>query len=225
MVARTAGNDLHGIGTFENSGGSRPESGLQQLAAGDALFQRLGDGLRLLVDFLQHVVGELALFGSGCAQGAVAGFAMGLVALDVENANAVVADLGYIAFLQEHEAARDGEQGRDVGGDEILVFTDADDDRAAHAGEDDAIRIGLIDHGECIRAFKLGHRGAHGLEHIAQLFLVIVDAMRNHLGVRFRREDVTRLLQLFTQHNEIHDDAVVDDRNAVVGDMRMRIAF
>jgi hypothetical protein len=39
----------------------------------------------------------------------------------VQNFHGAAADLGHIAFFEEHEAARDGEQRRYVGGREIFI--------------------------------------------------------------------------------------------------------
>ena len=43
------------------------------------------------------------------------------------------ANLGDVAFLEEHEAARHRQQRRDVRGDEVLADAEADDDRATAA--------------------------------------------------------------------------------------------
>ena len=56
VIARAARDDLHRLGATEHFGGQRSERGFQQLAAGDALFERLRDRARLLVDLLEHVV-------------------------------------------------------------------------------------------------------------------------------------------------------------------------
>ena len=61
VIARAARDDLHGFGATEHFGGERAERSFEQLAAGDALFQRLRDGARLLVNFLEHVVRVVAL--------------------------------------------------------------------------------------------------------------------------------------------------------------------
>jgi hypothetical protein len=52
-----------------------------------------------------------------------------------------------------------------------------------------------------------------------------VDAVRDHLGVGLGREDVAEPLQFAAQLFVVLDDAVVDDRDAVLGDVRMRVAL
>ena len=78
------------------------------------------------------------------------------------------ADLRDVALLEDDEPARHRQQRRDVGGDEVLVLAQADDDRAALAGEHDAVRVVLRHHRERVCALELGGGGAHGLEEIAR---------------------------------------------------------
>ncbi len=53
----------------------------------------------------------------------------------------------------------------------------------------------------------------------------MVHAMRDHFGVGLGGERVAQLLQLFAQLFVVLDDAVVDDGEAVVRDVRMRVAL
>ena len=82
------------------------------------------------------------------------------LALAIEHAYALARDLGDVAFLQEHELARDGQQRRHVGGDEVLADADAEHDRAAGARDDDAVGVLARQHGERIGAIELGDGGA-----------------------------------------------------------------
>ena len=102
---------------------------------------------------------------------------------------------------------------------------DADHDRAAGAREHDRLRRVLRQHGERVRTFELRDSGAHGAEQVAELLLVIVDAMRDHFGVGLGGERVAELRELFAQLFVVLDDAVVDDRDAVARDVRMRVAL
>ena len=100
----------------------RAERGLEQLAAGHALLERLRHGARLLVDFLEHVVRELALLG-GVGRELARPCTLRCTALPSRSsiAHAVAADLGHVAFLEEDERARHRQQRRHVGGDEVLA--------------------------------------------------------------------------------------------------------
>jgi hypothetical protein len=54
---------------------------------------------------------------------------------------------------------------------------------------------------------------------------VVVDAMRDDLGVGLGGERRSRALQLGAQLVVVLDDAVVHDREPVLGDVRMRVAL
>ena len=103
--------------------------------------------------------------------------------------------------------------------------TQADDDRATFAREDDALRLFFANYRERVRALELGHGGAHGPEEILLRLQVVVNAVRDHLGIGLRREVVTELLELATQFFVIFDDPVVDDGQPVVRDVRVRVAL
>ena len=128
---------------LKTSRGGGAERGLEQAAVGHALGQRVGDGARLLVDFLEHEVAVLALLRRIGGQLALAHRALGGVAVLVEHLDGRAADVGDVAFFEEHEAARDRQQRGDVRGDEVLADAEADDDRATFAREDDALRLVL----------------------------------------------------------------------------------
>jgi hypothetical protein len=147
------------------------------------------------------------------------------VAFAVEDAHALTADLRDVAFVQENELTRHGQQRRDVRGHEVLVVADADHDRAARAREHDRLGRILREHGERVRTFELRDGGTHRAEQVAELLLVIVNAMRDHLGIGLRRELVAELGELVAQLLVILDDAVVHDRDAVARDVRMGVAL
>jgi hypothetical protein len=54
---------------------------------------------------------------------------------------------------------------------------------------------------------------------------VLVDAVRDHLGVGLGGEEITRRLQLGAQLVVVLDDAVVDDGKTVRRDVRMGVAL
>src|ERR1700709_2690385 len=53
----------------------------------------------------------------------------------------------------------------------------------------------------------------------------MMNAMRNDFGISFRSKHVTKIDQVVAQLLVILDDAVVNDGNAIFGNMRMSIAF
>jgi hypothetical protein len=83
----------------------------------------------------------------------------------------------------------------------------------------------LAHHQQRIRPFQLRHRGTHGLEQIADRFQVVVDAMRNDLGVGLGIELVAAPLEVGAQLVVVLDDAVVHDGQAIARDVRVRVAL
>ena len=207
------------------SRGGGAEGGLQQPAIGHALGQRVGDGARLLVDFLEHEVAVLAFLGRIGRQLALAHGTLGGVAVLVQHLDRGAVNVGDVAFFEEHETARHGQQRCDVGGDEIFADAETHDHRAAFARQDDALRLFFANYRQRVRAFELGHRGPHGLEQIFVRSEMEVHAMRDHFGIGFRGERVAGLLQLLAKLFVIFDDPVVDDGQAIVRDVRMRVAL
>ena len=78
----------------------------------------------------------------------------------------LAANLGDIAFFEEHEAARDRQQRGHIGGHEILIDAETDDDGTALARHHDALGIRLAHHRQRIGAVQFGDRLAHRREQI-----------------------------------------------------------
>ena len=100
----------------------------------------LADRARLLVDLLEHEVPVLALLGRIGRQLAFLDRSIGAVAFAIDHAHAVAPDLGDVALVEEHEAARHRQQRRDIRGDEILAVAQAQHHRTAHARDDRCAR-------------------------------------------------------------------------------------
>ena len=225
MIARAAGNDAHGFGLRKHGLRCGTERSFEQLAADGTLGERLRDGSRLLVDFLQHVVREVALLRRISRKLALTHRALHGVAVLVDDSHGGTADLGDVAFFQEHEATRDRQQRRNVGSDKILFVAQSDDDWTTFAREHDAIRIGLRDHRKRICALKFGNCCTHGPEEIVRRVEVMMNTVTDHFGVGLRGELVAELLQLVAQFFVILDDAVVHESDAIAGNVRMRVAL
>jgi hypothetical protein len=69
------------------------------------------------------------------------------------------------------------------------------------------------------------HRLLHRLRQIEALRDEVVDQMRDDFGVGFGREGVALGAQLGLELEVVLDDAVVDQRDAAAGDMRMRVGL
>jgi hypothetical protein len=134
-----AGDDVYALRGVQQTLGLVAEALLQQPALVNAPLQGLGDHGGLLEDLLEHVMTVGALLGGGGREGGFAQGAFGGIAVGVEDAHGVPANLGDVALLQERESLGDGQQGEDIGGDEVLAHAHADHQRAAQARDDEAV--------------------------------------------------------------------------------------
>ncbi len=225
VVARATRNDVYVLNSFEDVRRRGAERRLEQPAVGNTLLQGIGDRARLLVNLFQHEVAVLPLLGRIGGQLALANGPLDGVAVFVDDPDRLAPDLGDVALFEEHESPCDRQQRSDIGSYEVLLDAQADDDRATFTGQDETFRIVLTDNGQGIGAFELGHCRAHCLEQIFDRCLVKVDSVGNNLGVGFGSELIAETLQLVAKLLVILDDAVVDDRETVAGDVRVSVAF
>ena len=117
------------------------------------------------------------------------------------------------------------QDGRHVGGDEVLALADADDDRRTVADGDELFGIvGRQQHEREQPAHAL-HRAQHRvLEAVVLPFLL--DQVRDDLGVGLRLELVALGDELALDLEVVLDDAVVDDDDAAGAvAMRVRVLF
>src|SRR5690606_24102629 len=123
---------------------------------------------------LRGVGGELAF-----ANRALSGVAFG-----VEDANARAPNLGHVAFLEEHEATRHGQQRGHIRSDEVLAFANANDDRTTGACDDDRVWILFGDDRKRVSALELGDGRTHSAEQIAELLLMMMNSVRDDFRIR-----------------------------------------
>ena len=145
--------------------------------------QRVGDGLRLVVDLLVHEGVEAALLGGGGVP--VHGVALGLggLAVEVGHGDRRRRD-GHDLVLAQLEGllgVRD-ERG-DVGAQEVLALAEPDHERGVVPGADHGLgRVGV--HGEQReRALQAAGGGRHGLRQVAGLAVRLGHEVGGHLGV------------------------------------------
>jgi hypothetical protein len=198
--------------------------GHDRLGAGHHL-QRVGQRPRLLEDFLLHVVPVGAEFDRVGRQLALVHLALDFAAAGIDDAAAIEADLDHVAFLEVDDLLGYLQQGGGIGGGEILAFADAHQQRRALARRDQDAGLPLRQDGDRVGALQLGHRVAHGLEQAAAALQVLVHEVGHHLGVGVGRKAVAGLAQALADRLVVLDDAVVDHGEAVVADMRMRVAL
>ncbi len=118
------------------------------------------------------------------------------------------------------------EDGRDVGGQELLVLADADDERAVAARAYQQIGLFAADDGDGVGAVDpLQGQPRRQFEVVPRLNEVVVfDQVRKHFGIRLGAEAVTAQFQFAAQLSVVLDDAVVNDgQHARAVGMGMRV--
>src|SRR5690606_22359101 len=113
----------------------------------------------------------------------------------------------HAVVLQDDHVASVLQEGRYVGGDEVLSVTAADHQRAVTAGADDQVRVLDTHHHQGESAVGSLHHLADrlGQREIRQL----LDQVGDHLGVRVRREGVPTRQQLRLEGGPVLEDPVV----------------
>src|SRR5690606_24683471 len=128
-------------------------------------------------------------------------------------------------LLQEDHPACRLDDGRHVRGQEVLALAQADQQRAAHARADQAVRLAAAEHGQGVGTGELLHRGLQRAQQVAALGHVVVDQVGDDLGIGLRLELVAQRLEPLALFLVVLDDAVVDQRQLAVADVRVGIGL
>ena len=107
----------------------------------------------------------------------------------------------------------------------MLINTDTDHQRTALARADQQIRRMLLHHCQRKGAIKAFSDGIDRFWQRLAGTQLAIDQMCHHLSVCLGRKGITRRFQLITQRFMILDDAIVHDRNTLVGQMRVRVVL
>ena len=187
------------------------------VGADRAVGDRLGDGVGLLVDLLEHEGLVAALLGHLLAPVDLVDRALDGLAGGVEELDAVAAHDHDLVVLDQLHAAGVGEEGGDGGGDELLVVAAADDQRALLAGAHQ--QVGLVggDRDERVVAAQPVVGAQDGVDELVALVEVAGDQVRDDLGVGLGGEDGAAGDQLLLELHVVLDDPVDHDVDAVVG--------
>ena len=176
VVAGATGDDLHVAHLGEQLGCLWTESLHQHLILAQATFQGALHHGRLLVDFLEHEVAELALVGGFGTVAVLHGFALDRLAIDVPDLHAVAANFGDIAFFQVHETVGDLTQGQLVGGQEVFAQAQTNHQRAATACGHQTIRLLRADHRQAVSTVQFLDGGLEGDGQITLILEFVVAA-------------------------------------------------
>ena len=181
---------------------------------------------RLFVDLFEHVVPVAFLFGHHGIPGNTFRRPIdGSIAL-VEHADSFLIGHRVLAVLEIDDVARVSEERCDVGGHDVFVLAEADDEWRAVLGRDDCPRLGAVDHHQRIVTFELLECLLDRLDELRTALEFLLNEMRDHFGVGLGVELMPGFLQLLFERQEILDDPVVDhdDLTGAVT-VRMRVVL
>ena len=150
------------------------------------------DGVGLVVDFLFHEGREAALFRGGRVPVDVVFLALGRGAVEVGDLHGVGGDRDDLVLAEFDGAAGVVDEAGDVGAEEVLAVTEADDERGVAAGGHDDVGLVRVHGEEGEGAFEALAGELHGLGEAAvggvapELVAVDVGQQRGRdLGVGF----------------------------------------
>ena len=166
-------------------------------------------GAGLLHDLLEHEVLIAALFrGLGIPQDAGGAFVY-LAAGAVVDAYLIRRDGGKLPLVKIDDCARMADERGDVGGEEVLVRADAEDERAAVLHGHKLAGVIVTDDADGVGAFKPGDGLHDGALEVA--VIVHLQEIHNDLGVGLALEHVAMGAKLLTKLGIVFDYAVVHD--------------
>ena len=188
-----------------------------------AVADRLGDGLGLLVDLLEHERLEAALLGAFDVPVQLDEIVLDRRPVDAAERHALGRDRDDVAVGGKVHATRLGQEGGGVRGQERLAVADADDERRLAPRADEQVGMVGVDGDEGEMALHLLVRLRDGLDEVAAV--VALDQVRDGLGVGLGGERVPVVLEAGPQLAEVLDDAVEDDGQlgVVAACQRMRV--
>ena len=147
------------------------------------------------------------------------------IAVSVINLHAGQGHIGHIALFQKDDITGGRKHCRDIRGDEVFTFAQADQERAAHARGDQALGFVAVDDRDGISAFQILDRPPGGGQQVPAFSIVMMYQMADDLGIGLRFEHVAERAQAFALLLVVFDDAVVHQRQFAGADVRMRIEF
>ena len=223
MIARAARDDVHLLHERQKLGRARPEGFGHDAVVRDAAVERVRERARLLEDLLEHEMPVRTLFRRVGGPLRLVHGPSDRLALRVEDVDAVARDLREIALLEIDETLRHGQERGHAARDEVLADAETDHERARDPRDDDALGVFRVEHEEGVGADEAAHGQPHGLDEVVAILQMIVHEVRGDFGVGFREKLVALRDQLVLDGLVVLDDAVVNDGDAVAGQVRMRI--
>src|SRR5262249_42775331 len=180
------------------------------------------DGIRLLIDLLEHVVLERALLG-------ITRFPFDRLNGGLNRPLILIEDMPFfrcnytdLLVAKMNDSFGVADQGSLMAGHEVFPVADTDYERAAQPSAHDGVGIALTDHRKPIGPLEEGQRLTHRFAEIA--VEVPGDQVSDDLGIRVGEKLDAIRFELALEDGEVFDDAVVHDGDFVVAaDVGMRV--
>ncbi len=186
----------------------------------------IGQGAGLLVDLLLHKVLVATLLRRHRVPGNRLRLLGQFLAFKVAVGCAARGDGYDLGGIEKDDAAGVRQDGGDVGSEEHLAIAIADHHPASVGDARPHQRPRLVDAHYRDRGSALDtvQRSPYCFGQVHPLANVILDHVRQHLGIGLGDEAVALILKLLAQRQEVLDDAVVDDHHlAAHTDMRVSV--
>jgi hypothetical protein len=142
--------------------------------------------------------------------------------VEVEQRDRISGDLGELAVLEKHHVTRVLEDRRNVGGDQVFLLPEADDDRRRGLRGHQAIALGFAHHHDRERAVQTANRATRRFDERHSGFELLVHQVGDDFAVGLREKLAPVRHQLAAQLEVVLDDAIVDEHDAP-GPMRVSV--
>ena len=177
--------------------------------SGDAAAQGILESLRLFVDFLQHEVVEAALFSCFSVPIDDKDLLADGIAVHIGNPYVILLDDSDFTIIHDVRIAGIAEDGRDIRGDIVFAFAEANDEGIILLAADNLIRFSLAHEYERIGAAQAFEDLADRARKIAVVH--IGAEMCDDFRIGFGFEVIALFDEFILQFHVVFDDAIVDD--------------
>ena len=139
VVGRAASKNFHAVDIRKNFRRTRTKQLRTETVVINNCFNRVSDGAWLFVDFFLHEVLVRAQFERRQRDVRDVHFAFNHLIVAIKHHDTFARDFSRITFFEEDDATGRLQNCGDVGGDEVFVFAETDEQRTAHARGDQAV--------------------------------------------------------------------------------------
>ena len=197
---------------------------LEPAVLGVAAQQRVGDRARLLEDLLAHEPVVAVLLRGREVPVDVVAPALGRVAVEVGDLDAVAGDRDHLVLAELQRLAGVLDEGRDVGAEEVLALAEAHHQRRVASGGDHPGRVVRVDRDQGEGALEPPADPLHRGGQVGAAGHLALQQLRGDLGVGLGAQFAAVGLRARPEPGEVLDDPVVHQRDpAVRAQVRVRV--